>query len=293
MKGAVPSLLRILLLLLPAGGLLQAADRPVASRVEVDWPRRQVVIDASLSLDSRLSNVSKARHLAEAQIEERLPGILMEFLLALPLDSFHTVGEALGLEGGARPAGPDPFRGRILASALSPDLREVRLRSEVPLYGEGGIIGPFVTHTRPSPIPRFLGFAPSPVFTGLVVYACGLYPVHGHDEPQRVRPALLPRLFDPLVRPVLEPRMCDPDALRKWGMAAYTAIYTDNVEKSEEPFRDRVGEFPLRTMARGIYGRYATDLILSDDAVRALLGREENRDLLRQGRILIVIDPSS
>jgi hypothetical protein len=99
-----------------------------------------------------------------------------------------------------------------------------------------------------------------------------------------VEPALRPRLFDEDMNPVLTAEMCDPHFLVDWGLAAYA--YSDE----EAPFRQRIGDLPLRTMARGVFGRNATDLLLPKDVVRQLLSREANRQLLRECRILIILD---
>jgi hypothetical protein len=62
-------------------------------------------------------------------------------------------------------------------------------------------------------------------------------------------------------------------------------------EGSLRAFRDRVGELPLLTKARGVFGRNATDLLLSAEVARQLLSRQHNRELLREGKILIILDP--
>ncbi len=272
------------LLLAGAAGALAAADRPVASAARVDWPGARVVIDAVLAPDPVVANVSKARAQAEEEIRRQLPGILQAFLGKLLLDSTRTVGEALERGDAGDPDTLHRFPGRFLATSLSPDLREVRLRCEIPLYGADGLLTPFVTHSRPAPMRRVLSFVPSRAFTGLVIDARGL-------APRPLRPALAIRLYDPQMRLLLELPMCDPEAVRRWGMAAGTDRYTDDVAGSEAPFRERIGAQPLRTLARGVYGQNGTDLILPDDAARLLLCREENRVLLRQGRILLITDP--
>ena len=82
--------------------------------------------------------------------------------------------------------------------------------------------------------------------------------------------------------------MCDPEALKRWGgVAAYEYSADEATLKANE---ERVGVLPLRTMARGVFGRNATDILLSADAARQLLSREQNRALLREGRILIILD---
>lgn len=273
-------------LLLAAAGCRQAGAQdglPVERSFRVDWPRALLAIEVSRALDPAIPNVSKARAQAEEEIRLQLPGMAQEALAALPLDSSRTVGEAL--ERG-EPGDPDVlhvFPGRLLGSSLSPDLRRVRVRCELPLYGTDGLLTPFITHTRASPVRRVLGFTPARAFSGVVIDARGLNPP--------LRPAVAIRLFDPQLRPVLEPLMSRPESARAWGMAAYTDRYGADPAAAEEPFRGRIGELPLRTLARAVFGKNGTDLVLADEAARALLGRKENRALLEEGRVLIILDP--
>ena len=55
---------------------------------------------------------------------------------------------------------------------------------------------------------------------------------------------------------------------------------------------ERIGMYPLRTMAYKVYGKNRTDLILPDEAVKKLISSEHNRDLLRQGRVVIILPQS-
>ena len=171
-----------------------------------------------------------------------------------------------------------------MSARFSKDLHKVQVSYRYSFYGSTGLIAPFVQHERPYPIRRLLGFVPSRTFTGLVIYARGELPWHGKQAGERAKPALLPRLLDENTEPVLTPEMCDPKFLLLWGPAAYS--FSDD----ETPYRERIGELPLRTMARGVFGRNATDLLLPNEAVRQLLTRESNRRLLREARILIILD---
>ena len=154
------------------------------------------------------------------------------------------------------------------------------------LFGEGGITGLFVQHRRAYPVRRVLGFAPTARFSGVVIYAKGSYPVFAAQREGALRPALFPRLFDERMEVVIERARCDPDALRSRGLAAYT----DSLDTGR--FADRIGSFPLQILARGIYGAAGTDIIIPNRDAERLLGLPENRELLRQGRILIVVDSS-
>jgi hypothetical protein len=78
--------------------------------------------------------------------------------------------------------------------------------------------------------------------------------------------------------------MCSPEALARWGMAGYL------LHPDEAAAVTRVGLFPLRVAARGVFGDTPTDIVIPTDGARQLLTLEENRDLLREGRIAIVYD---
>jgi hypothetical protein len=58
------------------------------------------------------------------------------------------------------------------------------------------------------------------------------------------------------------------------------------------PNGDRVGDDPLLVMATAIFGTDRTDLVISRDDATAILGLSANRDLLREGKVTIVLDPS-
>ena len=58
----------------------------------------------------------------------------------------------------------------------------------------------------------------------------------------------------------------------------------------EAPFLKRIGLFPLRVMAQQVFGRHHCDLILPREAVKKLLCSDNNRNVLKEGRILIIIN---
>jgi hypothetical protein len=51
-----------------------------------------------------------------------------------------------------------------------------------------------------------------------------------------------------------------------------------------------VGENPLRIIARGIFGVQPTDPIIDGEDAGLILSNEANRRLLREGRVVIVLD---
>jgi hypothetical protein len=81
---------------------------------------------------------------------------------------------------------------------------------------------------------------------------------------------------------VLEKKMCRGEAIARWGMVGYA----DSI--SEDEILLRAGQHPLRVAARAVFGRNPVDLVISTEAARQLLARQENIDMLKDGRILVI-----
>jgi hypothetical protein len=278
----------LLLLLGTLGGLLSAQQteeqRMVVSE-QVDWQRGVLILEVALVIEAKEFNPG-SRFDAEREIERLLPGLFMSAVVDIPFDSYRTIGERLKedqlLFQRLESTAVDSVSKRY--SRVREDLREIQVQYRFPFYGEGGFVAPLITHSRPYPVERKLGFVPSRNFTGLVIYAGGELPAHGKDIRQKVRPALFPTLYDEDMNRILSVEMCDPNFLKRWGMVAYSDSEADSA------LLERIGAAPLRTVARGVFGINATDLLLPKDAVDRLLVREANRELLSRGRVLIVID---
>jgi hypothetical protein len=271
--------------------LLSGLARPVFSQVpgpqvseQIDWVRGALILDVGLALEPAEFNPG-SRFVAEREIRRLLPGLFMAAVVEIPFDSHRSIGDRLK-------ENPELFQ-RLETAAMASaskrysrvrgDLQEVEVQYGFSFYGEGGFAVPLITHSRPYPMQRRLGFVPSRDFTGLVVYARGQLPAHGKDIRQNVRPALFPKLYDEDMNLLLSVEMCDPAYLKRWGMAAYAETEQSSL------LLERIGAAPLRTVARGVFGINATDLLLSSEVADRLMVREENQNMLRQGRVLIVI----
>jgi hypothetical protein len=256
-------------------------------RPTVDWQAGALVLDIRFSLDTA-GLQQDYRFQAERELQRVLPALFLQAAVGILYDSSRTVGERIHesqeLYFSLSERGSPAFA-RKEYSRLAPDLRQVEVGYRFPLYGPQGLAVPFILHTHPYPMPRLLGFVPTRIFSGLVIDARGQLPAHGKDSRESLQPALFPKLYDEQMNLVLSPEMCEPEYLGRWGMAAYA------YEEDETPFFERIRTTPLRTAARGVFGINATDVILPDDAVRRLLTLEANQAMLRQCRILIIVDP--
>jgi len=141
--------------------------------------------------------------------------------------------------------------------------------------------------TTPNSVTRLISWSPSRDFSGLVIFAMGNLPWYGTNKLMATwRPALTFRLLSPEGEVLFEPSMAEPKALEEGGLAGLSFG-----KFNEEAWRERIGNDPLRVVARGVFGKNPGDLILARDDWNKLLARPANRDLLVGGKILILWGP--
>jgi hypothetical protein len=281
-----------ILLLLVCGSLwlLFSADAAFDTTVSIDWGRGLLKITAVTDLDLQNLPFPRARAKAEQVLYDSMPSLFVEALMDVPIDSYFTVRDKLKdederenlLQSLSRIAS----KGEKMGSYVSEDFKQLETSYVYPFYGADGILSSMVRHEEPVPLRHELGFHATRKFSGVVIYAKGEYPVWGAktNEKSRIRKAFFPRIFDDKMNVVVRMEMCDPQMLKKWGIVAYSSSEVEN------SFGYRVGSFPLRIIAHGVYGKNNTDIIISAESAGELLSLAENRELLIQGRILIIVD---
>jgi hypothetical protein len=86
------------------------------------------------------------------------------------------------------------------------------------------------------------------------------------------------------MNPILSRNHVDPAALRAGGVAAFA-------KGLDDPIIDlRTGDDPLRIIAYQIFGTLRTDTIITKTDALKILGDPANRELIRTGRIVFVLD---
>ena len=276
-------------LLLATGGLAGAQANAPGSEVRIDHATASVVVSARTPLESDLA-FPAARARAARRAAAAAPTLFQQFAADLPLDSARTIGDAIAESPGLfeRVAS---FAARPQLHLATLDRRLVALRTEYryPLVGEGlapgrrPLIDLFISHTRTTPPRTILGFQPSRPFSGLLIFVAGDLPARAKLGDRPLQPALLPTVYDADLDVVYASTMVAPEALRRWGMVRYA----DSLDDAS--LLPRIGVLPLQVMARGLYGELDTDIILSNQAARTLLAHPANHQLLREGRVVVVV----
>ncbi len=272
--------------ILPAPTAAISDDLTVTS--SIDWHRGVVEISIRAEIPHRLRERPDGGFRVEREIDQAISAILHDILGDIPLDTYRTIRDAAFENSEINTALTNIARApRKIASHRTPDLLAVEARYSVNIFPEIAEI--FVRHSTSGPLDRVIGWVPTREFTGIVIYAQGEYPIHGRPADQRsaIVPTLFPRVHDESMRVILDREIMEPERVRSWGVVGY-ADSTD-----EAAYVDRIGGVPLRILAVRSFGERPSDIVIPLDAAERILSSAANRRLLREGRVVVVIDDTT
>ncbi|AHC15565.1 hypothetical protein [Salinispira pacifica] len=291
MKHIIPdspaAALRLLLLVimtcfvLPALLPLHSLNAQMGVDSSMDWENGILRVTVSRTVDDRGYNLPAALYSAELEIERRLPDILFRELLNVQVDSWNSLEDTLRNE-------PEliSFIENLSATAehvsVRPDPSVPVLHSSYALELYPRLSGELVRHGNSFPMNEVLQWQPGSDYSGIVIYAGRELPVHGEQRSAALEPALFPVIYDENMRVVADKNRLDPEYASRWGVAAYTRGF------DESEHRERIGDNPYRIIATSLFGITPSDPLIPPADADVLLYSENNRRLLREGRILII-----
>jgi len=280
----------VIFLLAAAPALMAVGPTPIVTEPgytvtgTVDWKSATLSVQVAHQLDASTPSLVRAKSDAETDIDARVPDFLSRALSVVTVDSSHTFADVLGSNASLYAKVNDLAAAAPRAEvSLSADFSTLNVRYAIPLFGDQGIATPLLPAVA-APPRRRLGDVVTRAYTGLLIFAQGPLPEIGTTRMVAAQPALFPRIWDEQMNLVLDKGMCNPASLARWGMVGYAQDIDDPAAAL------RVGAAPLRLVARAVFGEKGTDLVISTDGARQLLTREQNIDILREGRICVVYD---
>lgn len=269
------------LALLPCLG---STASPYKASVDVSWTTGVLRAEVEMDVEAVGARLPSGRSEAERLLATQVPELVRGAVLGLGLDSRRTVADSLE-DGSLDSPSFEAFLegGRRTRSSLSRDMTRLLATYEWRLADLAVL---YVRHTKPVDQAAPDAYAPTRPYSGLVVYVQGEFPVRGEHLAARLEPCLFPRIYDEGMTPLLDRNLMDPAALRAWGSVAYATSLSDPV------IEERAGDEPLRVMAYQVFGSRRSDVVvMRQDALR-ILASPENRELVRSGKVVFVIDPA-
>lgn len=265
-----------------AAVLFSVSAQTMQSTSKVDWPNQQFLSDISLDTGKAGISMPSGRGTAVDRIQMQVPLLVKDALLSLRVNSFTRIedlvlNESITLEQLSLILD----EGESTPSHFASGTNTLKISHSISL---NEISAQLISHNQVyqprTPIDRIASRA----YSGIVIDARGLLPVHGEFVAESGEPCLFPQVWDETMDLLFERNMVDPEVIKKHGVVTYG--YSGNIKS----YKDRVGEDPLVIKAREVYGTNRTDPVISRTDALKILNVPENVALINQGKVVILLD---
>jgi hypothetical protein len=254
----------------------------------LEWDTMEISAHVALELKPLGLALPTGRIQAEELIGAKYLALIQPLILSIPVDSSSIVGDHLA-DGkfSLYKAENYALSARAIPPAMNAGMTHMRAAYTISL---GGLSAEFINNPRPAAPPRVLAARPAAAYTGILIIAGGELPLHGTNRKARTLPCLLPKIWDTSMNLIYDKTMLEPRETVMVHYASEESIFQGTPSGLSRELAALVGDRPLRILAREVYGIRPTDLVIDTEDALRIISAEENRELLRQGRVVIVLD---
>ena len=258
--------------------------------VSVDWLQRQFSAQASYNLSQAGVKLPTGRLMGEEILKNAYPQLLRPYLLSLRVDSDSVIktvvdnGELSFDDIDSLSIGADKT-----PLSLSPDLAVMIGRYTIPMEKISAL---FTRHRQAAEPETPLLPVQTADYTGIIIIADRELPVHGRVSGALLEPCIFPKVWDTNMNLVYEREMSDPGN-RESTLVHYAlteTVFRPTPSGLEGELADLLGSRPLRIIARGVFGVHPTDPVIDREDALKILSTDNNRRLLREGRVVLVLN---
>lgn len=259
-----------------------AAAQNISSESIIDWTQKTFVSTVQLDMAAAGLTFPAGKNTALTSINTKLPMLLKDPLLALYVDSSMQLGDLV--LNSTLPY--DTITSIIGSSEKTPGIYsqsslQLTLNHTLDLQNIGRLL---IKHNKPYTPDIPVEQTASRPYTGIIIDARGTMPVQGEFVSAEVEPCFFPKIWDETMTLLYERNMMDPETARQNGIVAYD--YSEDAIR----YRERIGIDPLWIKARKVYGINRTDPVISRTDALKILSIPENLELLRTGKVVILLD---
>ncbi|MDR2534552.1 MAG: polymerase [Treponema sp.] len=255
----------------------------------IEWEQMEIKASVMVNLASVGIRLPAGRIHGEEIISDEYPHLVRPLLLSIPVDSSSTLGDLLN-RGEFTLLGTD--RISLSAQKVPPTLSiNLAVMSAHYTVNLNKLSASLLQHSRPKDAMRVLIPAPVASYTGIIIIANDEMPIHGRNTSTYAMPCIFPKVWDTEMNLIYERNMIDPDLVHT--MVRYVSpnnIFQTNPSGLDEDLKKLVGDNPLRIIARGVFGIRPTDPIIDREDALLIISSENNRRLLREGKVAIVLN---
>ena len=254
----------------------------------VDWRSNEISAQTSFNLAQAGLRLPTGRLRAEEMLQRAWPRLFRDRLLSIRVDSGTTLVDLLQSgELSLQNIDAISLGARQTAPSLSPNMANMIGRYTLPMENISRLL---LTHGRPAEVEAPLIPVATSDYTGIIIIADRQLPVRGRHGTALTAPALFPRIWDTNMNLIFDRTMLTPGQTRVVRYTASENIFRPTPSGLEGELAALAGPRPLRIFAREVFGIYTTDPVIDRQDALRILSSANNRRLLREGRVIIVLD---
>ena len=260
----------------------QQKNASITAKSRVDWTTKIFTTQIALDVTNTNMKLPAGRNSAESLIKLKTPGLVKPSILSLFVDNSSyladtVLNETISMEDVTKII----EHGRQTPALYTTDGNGVNTTKTIDI---NTISRELIRHKFPYSPDEPIEIVSSRPYSGIIIDARGAIPVHGEYVKSEVYPCFFPTVWDENMEIIYEKNISDREISRQNGLVQY------GWQEDFSAYENRIGLDPLYIKANKVYGRNRTDpIIRKNDALR-ILTVDENRELLKQGKVVILLD---
>jgi len=280
----------ILLILTISSSICLFGEIKTEIKGSVDWETMRLNAEISFDLASAGLRLPAGRTQAESLLKANYLNLIRPFLIELQVDSSSTVKDLIERgEFTMTQADSIALGANKVPSFMQPDMRKISESHTIMLSDFSSIL---IRHNRPAPIIRTLTPVSSAAYTGIIIIAAEEQPIYAMKGSALPVPCLFPKIWDSEMNLIYERNTLETNNITMAHYSPIKNIFQNNPSGLSPELRQIVGTKPMRIFARGVFGVKPTDLIIDQSDALTIISSRENRELLAQGKVVIILDDS-
>ncbi len=258
------------------------SDNTISSTSKIDWTQNKFSSSIMLDIGKAKISMPAGKQTAVNKIDIELPILVKDPLLTIYINSNTQLADIVTnnditleqitniIDTGKKTPGFFMNSSNILKTEHSINLTKISSL--------------MIKHKFPYKNAKPIEQIPSRKYTGIIIDARGKLPVHGEFTKDNVYPCFFPEIWDENMNLIYEKNMGNPEIAKTEGIIHY------DWQDDEKLYAHKIGPDPMRISARKVYGRFRTDPVISRNDALKILTVPENLELLRQGKVVILLD---
>ena len=265
-----------------ASGNANPENSVMSSQSFIHWGKGTFSSSVDLDIQKAGIVIPSGKASAVDRIQMNLPKLIKNPLLSIYVDDVNTLGD-LVLSGTITLEELTILisQGKQTPPVFASGGEKLQTQHSLQLQNIGALLVKHKTpYTPQQPITRVASRA----YSGIIIDARGTLPVKNEFISSKVSPCLFPKVYTEDMDLLYERNMVDANVAIQTGIVQYGS--------SDKPadYKSRVGSDPLWITARAVYGVNRCDPVISQSDYLRIMSVKENRDLLRQGKVVILVD---